>query len=80
MLTNDDKKFILQALDKRFDKLGEDVVDLFKATNFEIINVEKKLSEKIDKLSDKVDDINGVIVNHEHRVEKLEEKIFSITA
>lgn len=91
MLTKDDKKFILKTitfaitennkiLDKKFEEVNNqiknlvrDTVDLFEATNSAIIKSEERLSEKID-------DIKGAIVNHEHRIEKIEDKVFPISA
>lgn len=97
MLTNDDKKFILdtitfaitqnnKVLGKRFDETNKrisdltiDVVDLFEATNSAILKTEERLSEKIDKLSEKVSDIDNSVDNHDRRIEKLEEKVFTIS-
>ena len=76
--TSIDKRF--DTMDKKIDSLGkslgkltEDTVELFTITN--------KLLEKVNlNLGDKIDAINGVIVNHEHRIEKIEEKVFPISA
>ena len=93
MLTQDDKKYLdklfdkkFESVDKRFDamdkkidsfgkslgKLAEDTVELFTITN-------KRLEEVNLNLGNKIDAINGVIVNHEHRIEKIEEKVFTIS-
>jgi len=100
MLTNDDKKYLdnlfdkkFEIVDKRFDavdkrfnlldekinlldkslgKLAEETVELFNITN-------KQLEEVNQNLGDKIDAINGVIVNHEYRIEKIENKVFVTT-
>jgi len=63
MLTKDDRKFILKALNKRFeennkvldkkygernDNLVRDVIDLFTVTNERIDKFDEKLSDRID--------------------------------
>ncbi|VVA44019.1 conserved hypothetical protein [Candidatus Roizmanbacteria bacterium] len=65
-----DKK--IDLLDKSLGKLSEETVELFTITN-------KRLEEVNQNLGDKIDAINGVIVNHEHRIEKVEEKVFITT-
>ncbi|MEK7633276.1 MAG: hypothetical protein AAB437_00335 [Patescibacteria group bacterium] len=77
-----DKKF-----DKRIDNLATDVIDLFEATNSVIKKLDNKLSnkiditnERIDKVLDQLKDHNDIIDTHERRIEKVEEKVFSISA
>lgn len=65
-----DKK--IDTLDKSLGKLAADTVELFTITN-------KRLEEVNQNLGDKIDAINGVIVNHEYRIEKVEEKVFVAT-
>ena len=65
-----DKK--IDSLGKSLGKLAEDTVELFTITN-------KRLEEVNLNLGNKIDAINGVIVNHEHRIEKIEEKVFTIS-
>ncbi len=84
-----DKK--IGVVDKKINTLSKDVVDLFIATNTVIEKLDNKLSDKIDKvnenLSEKIDKISehlsddfDSIKNLEKRTEKLEEKVFSISA
>ncbi|MEK7633273.1 MAG: hypothetical protein AAB437_00320 [Patescibacteria group bacterium] len=92
MLTKDDKKFITEildlkineALDKKFkennDILVKDILDLFTVTNSRIDKVNENLSERIDKVLDQLKDHNDIIDTHERRIEKVEEKVFSISA
>ena len=74
MLTKDDKKY----LDKLFDKKIRSINKRFYAVDKRKVNL--NLADKIDKFRKKWILPYGVVINHEHRIEKLEDKVFSISA
>lgn len=73
MLIIQDKKFITDLLDAGFKKnnqlLIKGMTELFDATN-----------ERIDKVLDQLKDHHDIINNHERRIEKVEEKVFTTTS
>lgn len=92
MLTkNDLKKFVTKDyLDKKFKENNENLIkqifELFDTTN-QIIEEKldknnekliKQIVELIDIANERIDDQKKDIDNHEDRIEKIEEKVFSI--
>jgi len=94
MLTKDDKKFIEELISKNNEILVKEMIDLFNTTNAVIEKVDNKLSNKMDKTNERIDDTNEKIdrvLNNlsnnfdsiedlEKRTEKLEDKVFPISA
>ena len=85
---------ISNALNKNNDILVKEMIDLFNATNSVIEKLDTKLSGKIDDTNKRLDETNErverildnqnrdfeSIENLEKRTEKLEEKVFSVSA
>lgn len=72
MLTNQDKEYISKLLEDSFKKnndyLVKTMIQMFDTTNERIDKILKKLEEHSDYLND-----------HERRIEKIEEKVFTTT-
>ena len=47
--------------------------------NEKIDGVNQNLSQRIDKVLTKLKDYNDILDNHERRIEKVEEKVFTTT-
>lgn len=83
MLTKDDKKYISETIGESITKnngsLIKEIMELFNVTNKRIDDVDTKLSRKIDKVLDELKGHNDDIDNHERRIAKLEDKVFTTT-
>ena len=75
MLTSEDKKYILNTIKTNIQILLKEIVELFDATNKRI----DESNERIDKVLAQLKDHNDILDNHERRIEKVEEKVFTTT-
>ncbi|KKQ01408.1 MAG: hypothetical protein US11_C0009G0020 [Candidatus Roizmanbacteria bacterium GW2011_GWA2_36_23] len=73
------KKTIDDAITINNEVLIKEIMDLFSATNERISQVEVKLGGKIDKALQQLKDHNDILDNHEHRLDKVEDKVFTAT-
>ncbi len=77
MLTKDDKKFITDtvtfAIAKNNEVMIKEMLGLFDANNSAMMKMEDRLSKQISGVNDNLD-------TDERRIEKLEEKVFTISA
>lgn len=93
MLTKSDKKFILDtvsgAINENNKVLINEMTELFTVTDERIDGIIERLdktnnriddsNKRIDKVLIKLEDHHDTLNNHELRIEKVEEKIFTTT-
>lgn len=82
MLTKSDKQFIVDAIKDNNKLIFKEMIELFNATNERIDQSNKRIDQsnvRIDKVLSQLKDHNDILNNHERRIEKVEEQIFTTT-
>jgi len=68
----------LKALDKRFDRIDNNIESLVKDV-VTVIEMVGDTNQKLDKINNKITENDDILENHEKRLDKVEDKVFSTT-
>ncbi|PIP63702.1 hypothetical protein CO165_02355 [Candidatus Roizmanbacteria bacterium CG_4_9_14_3_um_filter_33_18] len=65
----------LKALDKRFDRIDNNIESLVKDV-VTVIEMVGDTNQKLDKINNKITENDDILENHEKRLDKVEDKVF----